>query len=252
MRELLRMARMLGFHLRMFAGNSYFAQLLFTSTLSIILMQWVASFAVGRGLPEEGRIRAGMMGTWVVCAVSTGLVGFQRFQGVLVHQVTSSIGPLRALLPVVGSASVFAMLAFPVAYSAAVVVGGGDLPSLTLRTVGAAFIFWCAASSMALLLAAVFSHSPDALMYESLASTPLVLVSGVFGLPASMGWVDPLLRLIPLRSAVLAFEPDASSISFVVDCAVALVASAAWALGALLIGRRAVAMAVRDAKVEVI
>ncbi|MBM7052158.1 hypothetical protein [Rothia sp. ZJ1223] len=60
----MRLLRMLAFHTRLFASNSYFVQLMITSTVTILLMQYVASFASHS--PESASsawLRAGLVGT---------------------------------------------------------------------------------------------------------------------------------------------------------------------------------------------
>lgn len=109
----MRTLRMLAFHTRLFAGNSYFVQLMITSTVTILLMQYVASFASQS--PESASsawLRAGLVGTWTVCTVAAGLIGFQRFQGTLVHLVFTPTRAGSTLLPLIGSASAFGLLAF--------------------------------------------------------------------------------------------------------------------------------------------
>jgi ABC-2 type transport system permease protein len=107
-----RFARMLGFHLRLFAKNSYFGQLLITTTLSAVALQHLA--ALTSHAPPDGTVwlRAGIVGTWTVCSVAAGLIGYQRFQGTLVHLVLSPLPAGRVFLALVASASVFGLVAF--------------------------------------------------------------------------------------------------------------------------------------------
>lgn len=245
-----RGVRMLGFHVRLFARNSYFAQLLITSTISVLLLQWVASFGGDAEVSSQAWLRAGMVGTWTTCAVSTGLVGFQRFQGTLVYLVTARVGPRAALLPVVGSAATFGLLSFPLAAAAAALLGLplGDITWTRLLAMG---ILWLASVSVSLVIAATFAHSPDALVYESLVAAPIVLLSGMFGFPERLAMLEPLLRVLPLKSAVDALAEGTPSVTFWVDCAVAILTSAGWILAASAISRAAVRRAIQHATSEV-
>lgn len=241
--------RMLAFQMTLFARNTYFSQLLLTSTLSVLLLQYVASFGSGAAVTEHAWLRAGMVGTWTMCAVSTGLIGFQRFQGTLVHQVSAPIGARSALLPVVGSAATFGLLAFPLAAGVAALLGlplGPPRWSLLIAMAA----FWLASLSVSLVIAALFAHHPDALVYESLVAAPVILLSGVFGLPQQLAVLDAPLRVLPLSSAVHAMSADAVSGAFWIDVALTVAVSAIWFAAAALLASAAVRRAVEHATVD--
>lgn len=244
-----RFLRMLTFQVSLFARNSYFAQLLLTSTLSVLLLQYVATFSSGAQATEQAWLRAGMVGTWTMCAVSTGLIGFQRFQGTLIHHVVSPLGARAALLPVVGSAATFGLFAFPLAGAAAALLGM-PLGQLDWSSVLAIAAFWLASLSMSLVIAALFAHHPDALVYESLVAAPLILLSGIFGLPPQLGFLDAPLRVLPLNSAVHAVSTAGSSPTFWMDMALTVVSSAVWLALAAVLTSMAVRRAVQYASVD--
>ncbi|QRZ61411.1 hypothetical protein [Rothia sp. ZJ932] len=139
----MRLLRMLAFHTRLFASDSYFVQLMITSTVTILLMQYVASFASHS--PESASsawLRAGLVGTW--CTVAAGLIGFQRFQGTLVHLVFTPTCAGSTLLPLIGSASAFGLLAFPLTGLLAWVLRLH--PQVSWQLVPAVFVFWRSAA----------------------------------------------------------------------------------------------------------
>lgn len=191
------------FHTGQFARNGYFVQLLITTTLGVVALQALAARAPDARDVEIGWLRAGMVGTWTVCTVAAGMIGYQRFQGTLVHLMRSPLATPRALLPVVGAASVYGLAALPVAAGASWLLRQPVTVGSLLPTVGAALAFWIACLSVSAVVGMVFVLTPDAMTYESLLAVPLVLASGVFGTPAGVpGVVVALTHVLPTRSAV--------------------------------------------------
>lgn len=201
MREL----RLLAFQLREFAANRYFGQLLLSATLASIALQWLILQAAEplAGARELAWIRGGAVGAWSTASVAVGMLGFQRFQGTLVHLVQAPIGVLRSLLPLLTASTVFGLLAFPLAAAAALVVGlpvrirdaDGFLVSLGCFALGSA--------ALASAVAVLFILTPNAITYEPLIAVPVVLLAGVFGFPD--GWaplLQPASQAIPIGPAV--------------------------------------------------
>jgi len=200
---------MLWFHVRQFAQNGYFVQLLITSTLSIVILQALAArnpaVAAGGANPAVGLgwLRAGMLGTWTVCAVSSGMLGYQRFQGTLVYLVRAPYHPMRVLVPVLGAASVFGLLALPLGALGSVMLGQPVIHGGIVVTLIAGLVFWIACLSISTFIGMIFVLTPNAMTYEGLLSIPLVLVSGVFGTPSFLpDTVIAIARILPTRSAV--------------------------------------------------
>lgn len=194
---------MLWFHARLFGRNTYFSQLLVTSTLAVLALQLLAAHA--NGVPDDEPIwlRSAIVGTWTVCTVAAGIVGFQRFQGTLVHLVMTPGSPSRTLLPLVGSAATFGLLSFPLAAITAAIFGYApkvlSWPALITGTIG----MWAACLAISSVVAAIFVLTPNAFTYQGLLGVPLILVSGVFGVPA--GFPEPLIAItyaIPTTAAV--------------------------------------------------
>jgi len=200
---------MLWFHVRQFARNGYFVQLLITSTLTIVILQALAARAPSLGAASSGPalglawLRAGMLGTWTVCAVSSGMLGYQRFQGTLVYLVRSPHHPMRVLLPVLGAASVFGLLALPLAAIGSALLGEPVNHGGVVQMIMSGLTFWVACLAISSLIGMVFVLTPNAMTYEGLLSIPLVLVSGVFGTPAFLpNSILMAARILPTRSAV--------------------------------------------------
>ncbi|MDR2702989.1 MAG: ABC transporter permease [Cellulomonadaceae bacterium] len=196
--------RMWWFHVNQFRRNSYFTQLLFTSTLSILIVQALAARNPNSAAASDlNWLRAGMLGAWTMCAVAVGLLNYQRHLGTLVHLVRTPYLAVRTLFPAVGAASVFGLAAFPIAALGSRALGMpvalGNIGSLLI----AALLFWLACVSVSTAVGMFFVLSPDAFAYESLIGVPIVLVSGVFG---TASWIPnsviSIARILPTRAAV--------------------------------------------------
>lgn len=208
-----RLTRMAAFHLAQFSRNSYFVQLLLTSTLSIFLIQTLAAKPLGSD--SEGIwLRSGMYGCWAVATISSGLIGFQRFQGTLTYLAYGPSGPSLPLGTLVATAATFGLLAFPLSFVASWLAGHD--PAVSVGT-GAAVLgivlFWTGSVALSLVLAALFVLTPNAIAYEGAVVIPIVLLSGVFAGPATdtqIGrWVSTAIpQAVPVR---LLTEPDATT-----------------------------------------
>lgn len=239
---MIRALSMSWFHVRLFARNTFFVQLLLSSTLSILALQVLAL----RGTPgSDGHdiwLRAGMVGAWTVCTVAAGIISFQRFQGTLVHLVLSPSAPSMVLMPVIASASIFGLAAFPLAALGSLVAGvTPGFPDWKTLTVGV-LVYWLACLSISSVVAALFVLTPNAFTYEGLLAVPLILLSGVFGALPLPGWLSWLTWLLPTTPAVAFLNGTATWAASLVTLAVAT----AW----FLVAHRALAIADRRARVD--
>lgn len=233
------------FHTTQFARNGYFVQLLVTSTLGLVALQALAARGPWAQDVEVGWLRAGMVGTWTVCTVAAGMIGYQRFLGTLVHLMRSPLRTPRTLLPVVGAASVFGLLALPLAAAASALLRQPVALGAVLPTASAAVAFWLACLSVSAVVGMLFVLTPNAMTYEGLLAVPLVLASGVFGTPAGIpAAAVAVTHVLPTRSAVELLQGVTAgtqpSVVLVVEC---VVVSAAWLLvawwAASVVARRA-------------
>ena len=226
---------MLAFHTRLFARNSYFVQLVLTSTVGIAVLQVLAARS-GGAVGSGDWLRPAIVGLWTECTVSAGTVGYQRFQGTLVHLLMSPLPPERTLFPLLGSASVFGLLAFPIA---ALVSGLGGMPVGLGRGVGlvvGVVVMWLACLALSCCVGMLFVLTPNAMTYEGLLGIPLVLLSGVFVPPANLSpVVDGIAHVLPTRAAVEALFAAAAGGSPVWALVESAGLSAVWlALGVVL------------------
>lgn len=250
----MRDLRMLLFHARLFRHNSYFFQLLLTSTLGMVAMQALAARLPGATLADLGWLRAGMFGTWTMCAVAVGMLGYQSFQGTLVHLYRTPVAAFRTLMPVVGAASVFGLAALPLAALFAWLLRMPvSLPHLGGLLV-AGLLFGLACLAVSALAGMAFVLNRNALAYEGLAATPLVLLSGVFGTPPFLPpLVLALARVLPTRAAVdLLTEVAAGGTLSLAPIVEIIGVSAVWLAAACWLGGFVTRRAAASAKLGVI
>lgn len=211
MSSLLRYGRMGAFHLREFSRVGYFAQLLLTTVISMVIIQELARFAWG-GDPVHGFLRAGVVGVWTSATSAAGILGFERAKGTLVFLLSGQISPFAATSAVISAASTYGLLSFPLAYlmtclceCALVPISLAQLPVLLAEIA----VLWIACLAMTHVIAAIFILTPNAIRYEGLLLVPVLAVSGIFTggmLTTTRGWefLSAVGWLIPVRGTVLA------------------------------------------------
>ena len=129
-------------------------------------------------------VRGGIIGMWTVSTCSAGILGFERYKGTLVFFVSSRIDPRLPMAAVVSAASTFGLAAMPLAWVARLTpTGGGGLSMFSLDRlawyVAGTLLLWVACLSVAFVIATVFVLTPNAIAYESMLLTPVLIASGV-------------------------------------------------------------------------
>lgn len=200
----MRWLRLMAFHIRQFVVVPHFVQLMLISTLTTTVVQFVAWRAWGVVNPADAWTRAGTIGMWTTCTAAAGIIGFERFKGTLVHLVLSPLGALRTAACVVLSAATFGILAFPVAWVAWALTSQTitfDLttPARVLTLAMAVAALWLGCAAMCLVVASLFVLTPNAITYEELLLTPILLCSGLlFTLASPPTWIAVLSKCLPL------------------------------------------------------
>ncbi|PID96812.1 MAG: hypothetical protein CSA84_03350 [Actinomycetales bacterium] len=241
--------RMVWFHTRRFWAVPFFVQLLLISTTQVVCLQALAHHA-GSAAGTQGWIRAALVGMWMVSTVSAGIVGFQRFQGTLVHLVRSPRPTWQSTGPVVAAVAALGLFCIPVALLLAIALGMPVAGSIDGRAVGGLILFWLATIVMASLIATLFVLSRYATTYEGLIGAPLVLLSDIFGHPADWSWFDMASAWLPTAWATkMIFDPELSMAGFTLGYATS---SVVWAVGVAILGRRALRRATRLGTLEVV
>ena len=81
----MRVLNLTFFHFKLMIKNNYFVTLLFTTTISILLLQYVVMYSQGDSLGNLIWLRSGIFGMYSVVITSIGLIGFQRRQQTLMY-----------------------------------------------------------------------------------------------------------------------------------------------------------------------
>lgn len=173
-------------------------------------------------------------GLWSTTTLAVGIIGFQRFQGVLQYLVASALPKTTVFSSIVAAAALLGLLGIPLVVLLTGIVGviGGTSPlELIFLHVGTQFLglalatLACVASAAALSTLCVLS--PQALAYEPLVLIPVWICSGIVvpsgQLPAVFRFLG---ALHPLTWAVSVAHADTWDWHIWVYSAVCLVLSA--------------------------
>lgn len=196
-----RFLSMVWFHLRLYVQNSYFVWLPITSTVSVLLLQYLVGYTQKNEFSNDIWLRAAIFGLWSSCTTAAGVIHYQRFQGTLRYLLDNVIGNRITLIALIVPASVFGCVSFPVAWVGAKLLG---LPTVMLSKmqIMGVFCYWLGALVLDFLIAGFFVLTHNAIVYEELIFIPLLLLAGVFPLPAALKpmqvWFD---WVLPIGSA---------------------------------------------------
>ena len=217
------------FHLKIYAKNSYFINLMITSTLSMFFLDYIAQSALGADLSQIIWIRASIFGLWASGTTAAGSIGFQRFQGTLLYLINTAYNDQLSLTALIAPAASFGLLSFPLAILAAFIF------QVPVRIQGsfilAGLALWLGALVLDLLIASVFVLTKNAIVYEDLLTLPLLFLSGLFPLPGFLQSIQPLVNwLLPIALPIqwlLGFEALSAFtvFQFIVCLALSLVLS---------------------------
>ncbi|KFI42011.1 ABC transporter permease [Bifidobacterium biavatii] len=241
------MIRMTWFHMRTLWATSFFLETAIGAPLSFILLKLIAAqWRIGQSLWLD----ASVSGLWATTTLAVGIIGFQRFQGVLQYLAASVMQPWRVFLPLVSAASLIGIIGVPVSFAVigiTAVLTGGPMPMVTSVQFVGYLLAVVACCSSAMLLASVFVLSRMATAFEPLILIPVWLLCGIV-IPVDMMPVP--VRLVsflhPLTSAVWIARQPSMGWTCWVGIAGCLALSAVYA-AASLVGLR---VALRRARVE--
>lgn len=250
---MIALLRMTSFHVRRFKDTPFFVQTLIVATFQVVALQALAVHASPSNASGTAWLRAGFVGMWSVTTVSAGILGFQRFQGTLVHMVRTPSAQWTTLVPIVGATSIFGLLALPLAGAGSLLLG--PRPSVTSwpALLVAVAMFWLGCLVMSCAIGSIFILSRHATTYEAMVGIPVVLLSGVFGYPdAAHDVIASVAHALPLSWPVevaFAAGTDPSSISWGsgIGWAAAVIV---WAVAAGVLSRSATRRAIDDGSLE--
>lgn len=189
------------FHLKVYAQNSYFINLMITATLSLFFLEYIAQYALGGELTQTIWIRASIFGLWSSGTTAAGSIGFQRFQGTLLYLINNPYNEQLSLAAVVAPAASFGLLSFPLAILVALIF---NVPiTISGEFIIAIIALWLGALVLDLLIASIFVLTKNAIVYEDLLTLPLLFLSGLFPLPGFLQLIQPIINwLLPIALPV--------------------------------------------------
>jgi len=198
----MRFLRLFWFHFKLYATNQYFLWLTISSTVSLFLLQFVAAYVTHNLNDPALWLRSGVFGLWSSATTAAGCIGFQRFQGTLPYIINTRIDNRISLVALLLPASSFGLLAFPISYILAILLGVAH-SNISLKLVMVILALWIAAALMDLLIAGFFLLTTNAIVYEELVTIPLLLVSGLFSsAPVLQPILTPFQWLIPISAPI--------------------------------------------------
>lgn len=185
------------FHLKVYAQNSYFINLMISSTLSLFFLEYIAQFALDGDFSQSIWVRASIFGLWASGTTAAGSIGFQRFQGTLLYLINNPYNEQLSLAAVIAPAASFGLLSFPLAMVVALILG---IPiKISLELVVAIIALWLGALVLDLIIASVFVLTKNAIVYEDLLTLPLLFLSGLFPLLGLLDVIQPIVNwLLPI------------------------------------------------------
>lgn len=236
------------FQFRQLARNSYFRQLTLTSPVVFTLLKVLAARAAGAEPDPLTGLEAGVVGMWTLVTTATGVIGYQRFQGILQYQVLSPRRPATVFTPVVVAAVWLGLISVPIGVMCATVLGVGPHVRYPLIAMAAGVVIILACMVSAVAIAAICVLSRQALVYEQLLLTPFWLLSGVVvpwnRLP---DFLRPIALISPLTGGVSMLRLSAAGGGQLIA---AVSASVLACMGWYAVSRFALRTAVRRACVE--
>lgn len=191
------------FHIKQYAHNSYFFWLVITSTISILMLKYVAAYADNQLLNSQDVIGAGIFGMWSSAVTSAGILHFQRSQGVLVYLVNSPTNTFTNIIALVSSASTFGLTALPLSYILTGILNNGYFPVISIIQIGLILLFWFSALPITYVVAEIFLLTKNAFIYEELFVIPVLIFSGLLSINKPLiVYTDSLSFLIPITYPV--------------------------------------------------
>ncbi|MBA1392901.1 multidrug ABC transporter permease, partial [Lactobacillus sp. XV13L] len=194
--------RLFWFHFKEYLSDQYFVVLTLSSTLSIFLVQYTLAYANHSLSNPSIWIQSAIFGMWSSCTTAAGCIGFERLKGTLPYLINNAYDERLSLIALLLPASTYGLAAFPLAWLLAKILGGATGP-ISAQFVLITVLLWLAMATMGIFIASFFTLTPNAITYEALIGTPIVLLSGLFGNPSLL---RPLIAvaqwLIPMTTPI--------------------------------------------------
>lgn len=185
------------FQVRLYIKNTYFVNLVIIETTTMLLYEYLAHYVLQTYDGKEWLI-AGVMGTWASCTTSAGALDFQRFQGTLPYLLNTGVAREKVLLATLIPASVYGLIAFPLAGLEAWLL---KMPVnyLDFQLLVGIILLWIAAAVLSYFISLFFVLSKNAIVYEQLLLLPILFLSGLLSIPEAIRTsIKPFQMLSPL------------------------------------------------------
>ncbi|WEV40509.1 multidrug ABC transporter permease [Lactobacillus sp. ESL0684] len=198
----MRFIRLFYFHVKDYLSDQYFVWLTITSTVSIFLVQYTVAYASHTLTNPMLWRQSGIFGLWTSCTTVAGCINFEQAKGTLPYLLNNQYDERLSLITLLLPASSYGLCSFPIAFILAKIFGVAT-GQVTGQFVLSCLLLWLAASLMGILIASCLTLTSDAMVYETLIGTPILLLAGLFGNSAILTPLTNISKwLIPLTTPV--------------------------------------------------
>ncbi|MGO2723296.1 MAG: ABC transporter permease [Lactobacillus sp.] len=190
----LKLAR---FQFKLYVKDTYFVNLVIIETTTMLLYQYLAHY-IGHTYTGQEWLIAGVIGTWASCTTSAGALGYQQWQGTLPYLLNTVISHEKVLLATLMPAALYGLVSFPLAGIEAKILGM-PIKLLDWQLILGILLLWLAATTLSYFISLFFLLSRNAMAYEQLLLLPILLLSGLIGIPTFIAnAIRPFQMLSPL------------------------------------------------------
>ncbi len=190
--------RLFIFHFILFAKNRYFILVTVTSTLSILLIQYILVYNTTGLADETIWLRTGIFGMWGTTIVAAGILTYQKFLGTLKYLINGKYSPYKSIIALILSCSSFGILAFFISYLVSAIVGI-KVSMITVELIVAILLFYTGAIVYSIVIGSLFVLTRNAITYEQIINIPFLIFSGLLSIPFisdkvlySMQFINPI------------------------------------------------------------
>ena len=117
---------------------------------------------------------------WTSCTTVAGCISFERYKGTLPYLLNSQYDERASLITLLLPASSYGLFSFPIAFILAKILGAAT-GTVSLYIILLILLMWVGCAVMGILISSFLTLSPNAMVYESLIGTPILLLAGLFG-----------------------------------------------------------------------
>ncbi|WEV37662.1 ABC transporter permease [Lactobacillus sp. ESL0677] len=176
----MRFIRLFLFHAKDYLSDQYFVWLTITSTTAIFLMQYTIAYANHNLDNSMLWLQSGIFGMWSSCTTVAGCISFEKYKGTLPYLLNNQFDERASLITLLLPASAYGLCAFPLSFLLAKILGVAT-GNVNLQLILIIFLLWLGAAIMGMLIASFLTLTADAMVYETLIGTPILLLAGLFG-----------------------------------------------------------------------